>query len=366
MKWLANTGSFGRIYRPGVYGRFEESYNKKKKSIKESFGLPGKRYDFGVEFEKFIPHNMRYKEYDFIKEGDKNVLYWITQETFSDDDLDKFEDALANQTDFDSAYVVLRDDSTYIYHKDKERKAGKEITNPYADEFYMEESCNKKLKESMSGFPPFSDVIDWLYTHEQAYSDCCDFFGVNDLENEADEDEVMSWIYDNDMLLQDFIAQFGEDAIMDDEARAYFNQLDESLTEANWNYTLKCGNALRQAIDDGDAEEVINQLWAGYKELLDAEIIDDMDYESYTDDLIGSEYWEAEEWEDNVDWALDNFYDLCDNTRVWIPLMESYEQPIQESLWDLVKGYLEEDLDESIQKEPIKESMWDMIKDYLE
>ena len=105
----------------------------------------------------------------------------------------------------------------------------------------------------------------------------------------------------------------------------------KKLKEANWRYTLKCGNALRNAIYDGDAQEVIRQLWNGYKELMTAGIIDDWQYESYTDDLIDSEYWDEDEMEENTDWALNNFYDLCDNTDVWIPL---HENLISEYDWD--------------------------------
>ena len=100
------------------------------------------------------------------------------------------------------------------------------------------------------------------------------------------------------------------------------NKSRKKLKEARWDYTLKCGPALRTAIHDVNVQEVINQLWAGYKELLAANIIDDWQYDSYTEDLIGSEYWDEDELEENIDWALNNFYDLCDNTNVWIPLNE--------------------------------------------
>lgn len=208
------------------------------------------------------------------------------------------------------------------------------------------------------------------------------------------EEDGHYYILKDGNYVKDFYADSDEEAI-----KKFRDGLDESLTEAHWNYTLKCGNALRTAIDNGDAEEVINQLWNGYKELLEADIIDDMDYENYTEDLIDSEYWEEDELEDNVDWALDNFYDLCDNVSVWIPLNEHFvttpeynsacvdihkqmvdgkisreeaekqfrqmdtlldeSHPVTESLWDLVKGYLEEDLHESFNKtEAIKAVQW--------
>jgi hypothetical protein len=199
------------------------------------------------------------------------------------------------------------------------------------------------------------------------------------------EEDGHYYILKDGNYVKDFYADSDTDAKKKFQQYLKKNEsLKGSLTEAHWNYTLKCGTDLRKAIEDGNAEEVINQLWNGYKELLKADIIDDRDYESYTEDLIDSEYWEKDELEDNIDWALDNFYDLCDNARVWISLNEHFvttpeyndacvdihrqmvagkiskeeaaekfrqmdtlldeSHPVTESLWDIVKGYLEEDL----------------------
>ena len=69
----------------------------------------------GVEFEKNIPHEMRFKEYDTMD----NELYWVTQEPFNKRDLLDFAKAL-QETRFEKAYVTVRDLSTYDYNKDKE------------------------------------------------------------------------------------------------------------------------------------------------------------------------------------------------------------------------------------------------------
>lgn len=91
------------------------------------------------------------------------------------------------------------------------------------------------------------------------------------------------------------------------------------LKEARWSYTLKSGSALRLAIKDESPMGVINSLKKAYTELKDAGLIDEYDFDSYISDL---EIYEEDDddIEESADFELDNFYDLCDYLRVWIPL----------------------------------------------
>ena len=92
------------------------------------------------------------------------------------------------------------------------------------------------------------------------------------------------------------------------------------LHETAWRYELKNGKNLRAAINNEDAEQVVVELRKCYDELRDAGIIDDDDYERWVEeglDLLDSE---DEDFYDSVDWELDQFYDLCDNIRVWVNL----------------------------------------------
>lgn len=147
------------------------------------------------------------------------------------------------------------------------------------------------------------------------------------------QDKAMSGDYNNLIAVcNDYVQKCNEIARNIDLEEACGNKSRKKLKEARWDYTLKCGSALRKAIHDGNVQEVINQLWNGYKELKQADIIDDWQYDSYTEDLIDSEYWDEDELEDNADWALNNFYDLCDNANVWIPLNENL---ISEFDWDM-------------------------------
>lgn len=96
-----------------------------------------------------------------------------------------------------------------------------------------------------------------------------------------------------------------------------------------WEYTLKCGLELRKAIEDEDAKKVLSLIDKAYKELLNQGIIDDTEYSSYTDDFTLYSP-DDEDFEENVDYELENLYDLCDYSRVWIPLQES-RRPVRRS-----------------------------------
>lgn len=98
----------------------------------------------------------------------------------------------------------------------------------------------------------------------------------------------------------------------------------KKINSSRWEYSLENGSALRSAINDYDSEETLIQLKNSYRELLEAGKIDEDDFESYTEDidivLEDMDYTDEEEFEDQVNYELDEFYSLCDNIGVWIPL----------------------------------------------
>ena len=94
-----------------------------------------------------------------------------------------------------------------------------------------------------------------------------------------------------------------------------------SLTEKAWNYTLKSGIALRDAIDSEDTDEILKQLEKCYIELLTNDIIDQQEYDYSVNQLYIIDP-DDEYAEDEIDYQLNDFYDLCDNLDVWIPLTE--------------------------------------------
>ena len=60
-----------------------------------------------IEFEKLIPHHMRFKETSLVN-GDE--MYWVTQEIFTAGDLRKFQQAVQSYDgDIKKFYVTPRD-----------------------------------------------------------------------------------------------------------------------------------------------------------------------------------------------------------------------------------------------------------------
>lgn len=104
---------------------------------------------------------------------------------------------------------------------------------------------------------------------------------------------------------------------------------DKKLNEKMWTYTCKSGKELRDAISDCDEDDeegrlkVLRVLRKCYEELLEKNIIDEDEFDMWVtadlDDIIE----DAESgWvdEDDIDYQLSEFYDLCDNRDVWVQL----------------------------------------------
>ena len=79
------------------------------------------------EFEKLIPHNMRFKETALVN---GNEMYWVTQEIFTAGDLRKFQQAVQSYNgDIKKFYVTPRDLSpSYSFEEDMENKVLAVIT----------------------------------------------------------------------------------------------------------------------------------------------------------------------------------------------------------------------------------------------
>lgn len=99
---------------------------------------------------------------------------------------------------------------------------------------------------------------------------------------------------------------------------------------AKWDYTLKVGRKLRSAIASGDIPVILNQIENAYIEIHDEfpqylttedldEIIEEI--EEVRQDCTDSSDWEFPyDAEENVDYLLDNLYNLCDDMRIWVDI----------------------------------------------
>lgn len=103
------------------------------------------------------------------------------------------------------------------------------------------------------------------------------------------------------------------------------------INASRWNYTLKCGKALRQAINNEDPEEILEMLRQAWTEIhenfpdeydendLDSDL---SDIENELDNVENYEDYDMtyEDVEDNIDYMLTNLYDFCDEFNIWVDM----------------------------------------------
>ena len=84
----------------------------------------------------------------------------------------------------------------------------------------------------------------------------------------------------------------------------------------NWRKRCEEFKKVRELIEEGNAKEVINMLYEVSLILAsDADFGDD--FEELADDM-NAEMDDCNEA--TVDYYLSEFYDLCDNARIWLPV----------------------------------------------
>lgn len=97
---------------------------------------------------------------------------------------------------------------------------------------------------------------------------------------------------------------------------------------AQWNYKLTKGKALREAIQNGNRVDVLDRLADCWREINKAmpdfyeedELEDDLGEIRIAAEDIYSEYVGEDDVEDRIDFLLSEFYDFCDNCRIWVEL----------------------------------------------
>lgn len=92
---------------------------------------------------------------------------------------------------------------------------------------------------------------------------------------------------------------------------------------SKWQYKLKSGSALREAIDNEDEEQVVKCLLLCYKELLKKLTDEDKEWKGYDiEDSIEVLRLYALDPDDgdDVNYYLEEFYDLCDELRAWVEI----------------------------------------------
>ena len=95
---------------------------------------------------------------------------------------------------------------------------------------------------------------------------------------------------------------------------------------AKWIYHIESGASLREAINDGNIEQIIYHLSQCYHELLDMLSEEDREWQGYeiedAIDLLDNIDEDELMWYDTeeIDCWLSEFYNLCDDLRAWVAL----------------------------------------------
>lgn len=122
----------------------------------------------GIEFEKKIPHNMRFKEYNIL---DNSLdLYWVTQQVFNMEDLKQFQKAFKN-TPFVKAYVTVRDFSEYNPKEIETKNVFAIVTKNSIDATGYKEACEKRGWLEDEEVKSDSWVINESIDDESKYTD---------------------------------------------------------------------------------------------------------------------------------------------------------------------------------------------------
>ena len=100
---------------------------------------------------------------------------------------------------------------------------------------------------------------------------------------------------------------------------------------AKWEYTLTWGKALRQAIEEEKPDRILEVLAECFKQInsILPKDYDDYDLQEDLDDIenqldnlenyeeYGMSYQDVIE---EIDYILNNLYDLCDSLRIWVDM----------------------------------------------
>lgn len=100
-----------------------------------------------------------------------------------------------------------------------------------------------------------------------------------------------------------------------------------------WKYTLKNSKALRNAINNENYLEILKELIKSYKQIVKIEIKDGIISMSEEEDTLNDYIFDIQNYidyelmdieninqEDDINYFLNDLYDLCDNLNIWISL----------------------------------------------
>ena len=132
------------------------------------------------EFEKLIPHGMRYKQVEVVND---NEMYWVTQNIFTSVELQQFQKVIREYDgNIEKFYVTSRDISSYNFEDDRANKVLAVVT----PDSIQQDDYVKAIQES-----GFGEYLNEAVEEKETATDYEDVFFVDK------ENKTVTWMYYN-------------------------------------------------------------------------------------------------------------------------------------------------------------------------
>lgn len=186
------------------------------------------------------------------------------------------------------------------------------------------------LKDELSTIQMYNVLITNLTTHVEMKDVILDIISEEN-KHVGQLQKLLSLISPNTEEIQNGIVEASEQLDGENKIKSEYNESinEDILTEGKWNHKVpdKMAKDLRKAIDDDNYEVVITTLISIYnylKDILPEDLDDFIDSAieelEFLDISPDADEDEMEEFYDELNANLSNFYDFCDDLKIWIPV----------------------------------------------
>ena len=184
------------------------------------------------------------------------------------------------------------------------------------------------LKDELSTIQMYNVVITNLTTHVEMKDVILDIISEEN-KHVGQLQKLLSLISPNTEEIQNGIVEASEQLDGENRIKSEYNESinEDILTEGKWNHKVpdKMAKDLRKAINDDNYEVVVTRLISIYNYLQDILPEDHDDFiDSAIEELesldISPDEDEMEEFYEELNANLNNFYDFCDDLKIWIPV----------------------------------------------
>lgn len=186
------------------------------------------------------------------------------------------------------------------------------------------------LKDELSTIQMYNVLITNLTTHVEMKDVILDIISEEN-KHVGQLQKLLSLISPNTEEIQNGIVEASEQLDGENKIKSEYNESlnEDILTEGKWNHKVPdiMAKNLRKAIDDDNYEVVITTLISIYnylKDILPEDLADYIDSAieelEFLDISPDADEDEMEEFYDELNANLSNFYDFCDDLKIWIPV----------------------------------------------